>query len=1757
MTNNASATFLLRFKGEFSELQAGIKSISALAKTEASKVAAGIPSTATPSQSVKTLATEKGKAVGDIRAAQQAGMLSKSEADKWVRSYGQEYNKQFRQVMQAAGVQKGTPAYAAAEKQYKTAVAAAQQEQIKAYKDHASATQNLTNVTNETAKGAKQSAQQRAKQQKAADKVLGSEPISPEEAAKEGAAARKVAARYGVAQQEAYLDQIQNDPQFAANLANEKFAREKRLAIERQQYNDRVLSDFNTSRPGESAIEKRAEATAGQKKITALEQAGVQERLAGDQQYLTATALAASAQKRIAASVTERLAADSSLQQALIRSASVEREASAVRKAAVEKYLASSPVYNRAVSEGKVSQYQQKIAQADEFVAAGGVQAAGVAKAKEAAIQSEINAVKYEELSVNQAAIKAKARSIVAEREYKAALDAEVAQLSASNPNISGPVRGRKFLSFLGGNARGGGGGGFAGGDETAGEFFGSGLRTTLRYALPSLLLFGAAGKITETVKQASELERIFNQIEAQFKAVDDAASFPKFKQSVLDISRETGVASDVLANIAFQYKGAFGEQGNDFVLQQTASAAKVAKVTGLDPAEVVDSLTAITLAFDTTNDHIGDVALDIQDRFGVMAKETIKFLGDIAPVAEDAGFSLEEIATLAGLAQQRSGRSGAALAESFGRVLPAMKEAKGELLALSAQSDAFKAPEFIRAVISGDVSKQFQYIAQNFSKLDAQGQGFVVNLLGGRREAQAILPVFADATDLDAQVQKTRDADPNLLENRFAALQETLTQGAARLGETFKQLGVDLFESGLGDFLKDMVEVARLFVSVFALVGKVLLTINKATGGMAGRLLAIYTVFKLMSALKGSSFVAGIGGTLASPGLGKSLGNLAFGSATGMGSAAPAAAAFNPVGLAVTAAAIGGTAYFAARSARQEEDQKFAQSLRDRTNEELAKAEEKFGYGTQSLKSNVGAFLTGSKTKAERLTDERQRRSADDYGIEQLKFLQKTPAYTDELFQKAVQSADITKKNKAKLSKTTLDEFTKKFILDPENDVYQEIFGSIQDSINGNGTVGSGVLNETDTKQFLSIYSSGSKKRSNAEEVDKILKVADQSYRSFEELQASYQAGEVNIGKLTDNVDKRIAAIQKALDISPNDEVALKEMAKYVKVRNDLWGEFLDQQMDIDLKVADYSGLITEDNQADFMIAALTKKLRNPDYNDPARRKEATQQLLQAYKSKLDQQLKSPELTQAKLNELSTTGIALPEDVQKDFVESQLGDDNIAFTELFNQWRGMAGGKKSEIQAMIGKAITGTDQEKALIIADLKNRAQRLKEYILAGAGSTNEINQAIANYQVFIGSIRELESGSNFGVPALGNILANSDAQKEAQKRLDAAKLGANKAGLNKNSIGIAQAELDAANKELAEAVPESEEYYKALERQQAAENALADQFSALATAKANVAKSLNIGNPLAIANINISEALRKINESRAAGDDVGVQNGIAELNQAQEERRQYYITLAEARADYDLALVENDPIAAASAAIASAQRAYANARNDADRLKAKAAEVRANRQLANAQQDIANAQIELMQAWADYSGDTVLSAELALQKAKENLAFLKRSGAGEAEVKRAQAGVVQAQAQLRDSQLQDKLDTYNFLYEMDKISKGQLIQYLKSLLEIPNLTEQQVRDIQLQIKQLTDDLGDGFNVPSELNLPTLYEVTRLDQLNGGTYQSARSGPGSTVPVVNNNQQYNITINADGVSTKQALTVVKEAIQSPPRTGSDLRLY
>lgn len=421
--------------------------------------------------------------------------------------------------------------------------------------------------------------------------------------------------------------------------------------------------------------------------------------------------------------------------------------------------------------------------------------------------------------------------------------------------------------------------------------FFGGGALASLRYGLPSMLMYGAMGGVGNTFKEAEELQYNLARLEGQFESTfgDTDATFDDVRANILGVAKDTGLAADEIANLQIQLTGAFGGQtiagvgGLELVEAQVESAAKLAQTVKLPLEEITDGLTAASLAFGASFERIGDVAVALEQESGVLARETVSFIGDIAPVAQEAGYELEEFAAIAAVAQQRSGRSGAALAESFGRVIPALTEQKDKLMELAAIEPALANDDFVDAIRASDPKAILDQIGQAYNTMSKEAQQATISLLGGRREAQAIIPAIANQPLIE-EYTDAADKSAGTLEERFARVQQTLTNNLQRLGEAFRQLGVELLEAGLTDVLESAIDLLRGLAGGLSPVLNIVQEVNEAFGGWPIKILAAVAAMKIFKAFLVESSINATSGAVVNRLVGTNIALPGMGIGNGLG---------------------------------------------------------------------------------------------------------------------------------------------------------------------------------------------------------------------------------------------------------------------------------------------------------------------------------------------------------------------------------------------------------------------------------------------------------------------------------------------------------------------------------------------------------------------------------------------------------------------------------------------------------------------------------------------------------------------------------------------------------------------------------------------------------------------------------------------------------------------------------------------------------
>lgn len=405
-------------------------------------------------------------------------------------------------------------------------------------------------------------------------------------------------------------------------------------------------------------------------------------------------------------------------------------------------------------------------------------------------------------------------------------------------------------------------------------QLLSSRLLTTAGFALSGAALYGVIGGIHQIVTEAEELQRQLAAVKGQFESTFGADAdrlFTKFRSDIISIAKETGAAPSEVAFVSRQLVGVFHDPRTDQpdparATREARSAFRLAQVTGLDPKEINDSLTAINVAFGTTFKRIGDLSIALENRLGVLSSETIKFTADLAPLAAGLGFTADELATLGAVAQQVSGRAGAALAEQLGRSFAGLQENAADVISLYTSVPALagqKAEEIAGAFARGDISDVFKRLLADYNQLGKAQRIDLVEKLGGPRQASAVIAVLERGPVALEEIERAGTDATGSLDRRFDEFSKTVSLSFQRVRRTVEEFGLALFNSGLSDLLRDAADDLASVVEAGSALLRVVSDLNQALGGLPGRIVALAVIARILSAIASSGRVAGVGTAL------------------------------------------------------------------------------------------------------------------------------------------------------------------------------------------------------------------------------------------------------------------------------------------------------------------------------------------------------------------------------------------------------------------------------------------------------------------------------------------------------------------------------------------------------------------------------------------------------------------------------------------------------------------------------------------------------------------------------------------------------------------------------------------------------------------------------------------------------------------------------------------------------------------------------
>lgn len=1282
----------------------------------------------------------------------------------------------------------------------------------------------------------------------------------------------------------------------------------------------------------------------------------------------------------------------------------------------------------------------------------------------------------------------------------------------------------------------------------TLGQFVGSKALTTAGFAVSGIALFGTLNTLRQMFEQTVRLQQQFSILQTQLESTDRAGQFGELRSGVLRVARETGEAADEVARLAVLLSGVFSDKPAKFINEQLEVSAKLSRLSTLTVEEITNSLSGLARTYGTTFRKIADEAAGLQARTGVAIKDTVEAVSFLAPAAKASGASFQEIAAVVAHIQQLSGKGGANIADSLARIIPSIQENAEGLIEILRQvpDNAVNVQKALSLIGEGKTFDVLTLLLKNFDQLAIKQQQAVVALLGGQREAQTLASLFTNSDKLTEQLARTR-RNPNQysgeLDKQFKGLQQTVGQTFAQLKQAFLQLGQILESSGILQSLTTLLKLLNQILDVIDPLVSGFGQLSKATS--IGGFNPLGTAVSALAIAKGVSLARGrlgggspldaipagvvpisnantgrltrvIGGdftserTLAARGraAGALLASRVKGGVTKYTTALTSAVA-NPrsliapnalSGMAAVATSFGGLLVTS-----------IAATV-------VANTIEGFRKDSQELESNLikqteAEIRTqaSSGVKVRPVTRARQLSTYDE-----------TYSTLDQAGFKAagVDAPDVIVRRVS--NQFRIDRATARLkALAAAGDSEDGLDGpEIKKQLDNLGKTASEATakNAAKYERFLKKQTQAAKAA--GVDVRKLLiegrrKVSAEAFAVGSEefstqdlgaLKALYDEGTITYNEYTQKLQERERA---SLDLVANTagkaregflKKAVQAGAARKKADADFAKSLLDSRLDLRRAVGEEFG----ETDLNLIVSTLQN---NPDL-DLASSVDLVNQGLQGLGDVLKQRIDAASTAAEKLA-IGQQGIAIPDalrfqilrtQIQQLQSRSQLGNEELL------KIAAATGAEDSPQQIMDIVAQIVQDQDVTV--------QQALIQYLSGERAALQEQAAQLFAKLVFASrrrrkklkeKLKELDESLKVLDEAIAGI-ANDQTLAEDNFYVP----GRVTADASTNQANADQARRDAKAAELARL-----DYLKALAGRDALRQAEIDQQ------KADY-------------------------EYATAENEAERWQALTARVQADQAFNDARLAIINAQVNLVKALVSRDPVRSAEQDLQLAQIALFVAQGEAERLQAQAQVVSAQQALNQAINDVINSQTEFAIAVANAAGNSVQAAVYGLKEAQDRLNQAKAAGAGQAELNQLQAGVITAQAALRDAQLQEQTSLIDFNLQTKKISTQQAIAQYEALLNnasLLGLTEQQTRDLILKIQSLKQSLSQDlqFNLPSELRLPTLYEARRLNQ---GGYQDNR-----IVQIqLNANNQFDMDA---------AVNQIIDAVNQPPVTGTGPRIY
>ena len=356
------------------------------------------------------------------------------------------------------------------------------------------------------------------------------------------------------------------------------------------------------------------------------------------------------------------------------------------------------------------------------------------------------------------------------------------------------------------------------------------------------IIAFGASMAIINGVSDAFK-GMVKNMVEVE-KALADinvvmglsAKNLDKFSDSLFKVAKETGAAFNIAAQAATEYarQGLAVEES----LKRTKDALILTRLTGMDSAEAVKSLTAAMNTYgsqikDTTQLVSKFAAVDVQ--FAVSAEDFADAIARTGAAAKGAGVDIDELIGFVTAAQQQTARGGKVIGNSLKTIFTRV----GRTDTLNQLEGLGIAVRDLEGKTLG-AKRILTDLANTFDKLSESQKAQIAQTVGGVFQINVLKAVLGDAAKqngiLSTATQIAAGATDEAI-TKNEQLRETMSAMATETGLAIKQLSAQIGEIMLAPGMEKILNTVKSFAeSASGILGDGESTGNKfATGFLKG----------------------------------------------------------------------------------------------------------------------------------------------------------------------------------------------------------------------------------------------------------------------------------------------------------------------------------------------------------------------------------------------------------------------------------------------------------------------------------------------------------------------------------------------------------------------------------------------------------------------------------------------------------------------------------------------------------------------------------------------------------------------------------------------------------------------------------------------------------------------------------------------------------------------------------------------------------